>query len=251
MLNLKAVAKRLVRSAVSAAGYTLTPKGNAYFDADVIIKAAAAAGCSVPDYLDRFSVGGLGKRRDEIMEKLIVSGAVKPCEAIVEIGAGSGMYLERFVELCRPARYEVYEPNRGWKRYLRDTFRSRANLLLHDADGRTLNQTADESADLVTAHGVFVYLPVVVSLEYLREAVRVCRVGGFLIFDCFTSDTFGLDEILSFREHSGGYDFPVVINAAVIDAFCSRFCLKRAASFDMTYHAAKNSYFVLQKGKPG
>jgi hypothetical protein len=118
---------------------------------------------------------------------------------------------------------------------------------LHDADGRTLRQSANDSSDLVTAHAVFVYLPVVLLFEYLVEAVRVARVGGFLVFDCFTSRAFGLGEILSFRQRSGGYDFPVVIDPAVLEEFCSVHHLKVVASFDVPYHSVTSTYFVLQK----
>jgi ubiquinone/menaquinone biosynthesis C-methylase UbiE len=190
----------------------------------------------------------VGKRRDKIIAKLVETGVMTPCQRIVEIGAGTGMYLEKFIELCKPEKFEVYETNPGWGRYLKETY---STLILHDADGRTLSHSSDNSADLVTAHAVFVYLPIVRAFEYLVEAVRVCRSGGFLIFDCFTSSTFTLEEILSFRTKSGGYDFPVVIDAARITEFCARYSLKLIASFETTYHSSKSTYFVIQKcGSP-
>jgi hypothetical protein len=63
---------------------------------------------------------------------------------------------------------------------------------LHDADGRTLAQTASGSVDLVHAHKLFVYVPLVTTVGYLWEMARIVRPGGVVAFDIVNEDC--LDE---------------------------------------------------------
>ena len=62
-------------------------------------------------------------------------------------------------------------------------------LELHDADGRTLSQTASASVDLVHAHKVFVYVPLVTTVGYWWEMARSSAAeAGAVAFDIVTEN---------------------------------------------------------------
>ena len=238
----------LIRTFPSKMGYAIRPMGQAYFESKHIIKNAKAAGLSVGEFLEMSNVGKVGVRKDEIILKLKDASVLTPCNSIVEIGAGTGMYLEKFIEICKPDKYEVYETSVGWVKYLREKYSSVIPFfILHKADGFSLNTTQSKSADIIAAHGVFVYLPVVITVSYLQEAARVCKVGGYIVFDCFTDRIFTLSEIIRFREINPEYDFPVILKEEIINEFCTQYSLEILTRFDVNYHLSKSTYFILRK----
>ena len=237
----------LIRIFPSKMGYAIKHKGLGYFNAKTIIKQAKEAGKPIPEFLETTNQGGVGKRRDEIIKKLIQLDAMPTCQRIIEIGAGTGMYLEKFIETCKPTNYEVYETDVGWSKYLSDTYDKQTNLMVHNASGNTLQFSLDNSADMVVAHGVYVYIPVINTLEYLKESIRVCKQGGLIIFDCFTDRFFTLSQAILFREKNPYFDFPVITPHKMIEEFCETFHLKILDTFNSKYHSVEATYYILQK----
>ena len=200
----------MVRIFPSFMGYTIKPKGLGYFNAKAVVKQARHAGLSVTEYLENSNLGGVGKRRDEIINALQERKVLYPCKKIVEIGAGTGMYLEKFIEICKPDVYEIYETDKGWTKYLKKTYSHKTRLKVHNAEGDSLRDTADNSADIISAHGVFVYLPLIHTFQYLQEAVKICSQNGLIIFDFFSDRIFTVSEVLAFKKKNPQYDFPVI-----------------------------------------
>src|SRR5262249_19847835 len=83
------------------------------------------------------------------------------------------------LKYCRPLRYQIYEIDREWSKWLAKTYP------VEDchADGQSLGSTESNSADLIHAYGVFVYLPLMVSVRYFKEIARVAAPGAFVVFD--------------------------------------------------------------------
>ncbi len=92
----------MVRLFPSFMGYHIQPKGQGYFNAKTIVNEAGKQGLSVTEYLETSNYGGVGKRRDEIISSLQNLNFLPVCKRIVEIGAGTGMYLEKFIDICHP-----------------------------------------------------------------------------------------------------------------------------------------------------
>ena len=108
---------------------------------------------------------------------------------MVEIGPGSGRYLEKTVEACAPSHYEVYETAGPWASYVV----SKYNVVLQPTDGRTLRPTPDGSTDLVHAHKVFPSIPFVATCSYWTEMARVARSGAHVVFDIKTEASLDSD----------------------------------------------------------
>jgi SAM-dependent methyltransferase len=140
----------------------------------------------------------------------------KHLDTVLEIGAGTGMYLERVIDLCSPRTYEVYETNIGWVKYLEAQYSQRTHLRCHNADGTTLRNTKAGSVDAVFAHGVFVYVPLLVSFGYLEEAVRVLTPGGILVFDCFVAEHFGIAIIRQWQNDPYKWTFHVLMSQSLL-----------------------------------
>jgi SAM-dependent methyltransferase len=160
---------------------------NTYLPARKTIVAARKENLSIVEYLrDR-------DRRDRIIDKLKELGIINDlCKHVCEIGPGTGRFLEKIVEVPTVEQYEVYEIAKDWAIYLADTYGDLKDcqVKVHVANGVDLNYTTSNSCDLIHAHGVFVYLRVLSVLRYLRDAARVCKDNGYIVFDCFLDRPF-------------------------------------------------------------
>ncbi|MBI1361460.1 MAG: methyltransferase domain-containing protein [Alphaproteobacteria bacterium] len=148
------------------------------------LAAAQKASLSVGDYIDTVmnNIPGATRFMIDSLHKLgVFDDAVA---SALEIGPGSGRYLEKIVEACRPARYEIYETAKPWANYLV----SRHNVILQPTDGSSLAPTADASCDLVMAFKVFSSIPFMPTIRYWLEMQRVTRPGGRIVFDVMTED---------------------------------------------------------------
>lgn len=146
------------------------------------LSAAKAAGLSVGDYVDAVLNKVPGSSQATIDKIASLGVFAEPLHTIVEIGPGSGRYLEKTISAARPQRYEIYETAGPWSSYLVKTH----GVTLQPTDGYTLSGTADASADLVQAHKVFNSVPFMVTICYWREMARVIKPGGWAVFDVMT-----------------------------------------------------------------
>jgi ubiquinone/menaquinone biosynthesis C-methylase UbiE len=155
------------------------------------------------------------------------------------------MYLEKIIESCKPACYEVYETAPDWVTYLGDTYGSLTDLKLHVADGYSLRYTRDNSCDLVHAHAVFVYLPMLQVMEYLIECARVCAPGGYIVFDSFLDTSFSYADAKDWL--SGEWRFPVIIPRNVIMGLAEEYSLKSYGEFREIYGYSHVNYLIFRK----
>lgn len=146
------------------------------------IKAAQAAGMSVGDYVDSVMNAVPGSSQRAIDKMVSVGVFSESLRAVVEIGPGTGRYLEKTLKAAQPSRYEIYETAGPWSTYLVNEY----DVILQETDGFSLVGTTDHSADLVQAHKVFSTVPFMVTCSYWHEMARTIRPGGWAAFDVVT-----------------------------------------------------------------
>lgn len=228
-------------------GYRLARTGFGYLDAVSTVRSADEAGQSVCGYLESLETDPRkAGRRDRIVSKMQQCGTLEHIHRICEIGAGTGMYLEKVVEVADPEWYEVYETDPGWCTYLRNRYSTgRTRVQIRSADGTTLKDTETASCDLVHAHGVFVYLPLLQTLDYLREATRVIKPGGHLVFDCYLDRSFTLESARKWLDSQ--WRFPVVIPERLLLEYAEGLSLKLIEGFTEIHGATSVDYLVFRK----
>ncbi|MFJ7244352.1 hypothetical protein ACIQWA_06840 [Kitasatospora sp. NPDC098652] len=110
--------------------------------------AARAAGLSLSDYIDEVMNGTPGATQSTIDELRGLGAFAANPKTVLEIGPGSGRYLEKTLKECSPVRYEIYETAALWADYLVDTFK----VVAQPTAECSLASTPDGSVDLVQAH---------------------------------------------------------------------------------------------------
>ncbi|MBC7615285.1 MAG: class I SAM-dependent methyltransferase [Pedobacter sp.] len=238
--------KILFKRYINKFGFELKPTGQGYFCPYTVVPLAKEKNMSLCEYLETYNEGGVGKRRDYIVEKLF-SILPKSISSILEIGTGTGMYLEKLYPHYTPKKYEVYETALSWVQYLKEEYKDLKQIQYHSADGKTLWQTKTESIDLVTSHGVFVYLPLISSVQYLDEMYRACTKSGYIVFDCFTDENFSLPTVNDWLKEEHEYRFPVLIPVKIINAYALKNNLELVSKFEVNYHASFSTYYILKK----
>jgi Methyltransferase domain len=235
------LAKRQLNVWLGNAGYELIGKSRrhiiAYQPFAKTQRGAAKEGLSVGDYIDKkFQVPGA---TDRTVEQLVVFKT--KIETILEIGPGSGRYLERILKRAQPQRYEIYETDSQWADYLAKTY----PVVCQYADGSTLSQTPSDSIDLGHAHKVFTYLPVVVCWQYFGELVRVSRKGGYIAFDVVTEACLPDDVLEQFACQKIYY--PTIMPRDYVLQFFARRNCRLTQSFFAPMIPGQSEYLVFVK----
>jgi len=173
-------------------GWSADPGIRPYVPAKKTIAAAQRAGLTVCDYIDKHNAEP-GTTAATVQAMLELARLGDSVDRVCEIGPGTGRYAELVIAALKPAVYEVYETAADWLPHLRKL----PNAELMPADGHTLSHTAPDSVDLVHAHKLFGYVPMVTTVGYMWEMARVVRPGGVVAFDIVTEDC--MDETTTKR----------------------------------------------------
>jgi phospholipid N-methyltransferase len=152
-------------------------RGN-YISAPETIAAAQAAGLSVSEYVERLwkEEGNTAAITANLVRWGAISSSIKN---VVEIGPGTGRYIEQTLKHCSPKLYQVYEIDDDWLSWIAKTY----PVEPCSADGQSLKSTKSNSVDLIQAYGVFVYLPFMITYRYFKEIIRVAAPGAFVVFN--------------------------------------------------------------------
>jgi len=148
------------------------------------LQAAKAAGLTVGDYIDGVMNGIPGATQATIAQVAAFGAISDRTRHIVEIGPGSGRYLEKVLELRTPERYQIYETANDWA----DHFASTYGVTRCPTDGCTLAATETDSVDLIQAYKVLSATTLLTTVRYWLERARVTRVGGYAVFDLVTEE---------------------------------------------------------------
>ena len=205
-----------------------------------VITEAQRRGISPGDVLEElFEKPGRAKH---IVDRMAAAGALTgPLRAVVEIGAGSGIYIQEVLKHRPVNRYEVYELEQSRAHYL-----SRAlPVVAQPTDGETLRATASRSVDLVHSHGVFVTLDFLTSCSYFREIARVIAPGGHVVFDVITESCLDEADITSWLATPLRY--PSMLSRGYVVGFFERHGFDLVDEFPMPLLVhGRSSYLIFR-----
>jgi hypothetical protein len=162
-------------------GFSNDPAIKPFLSARKTRAAARRAGLTVCDYVDMYSAEP-GATAATVQAMLRLAELSAPVARVCEIGPGTGRYAELVIAATQPVVYEAYETATDWLPHLREI----PEITLLPTDGHSLAHTGSGTVDLVHAHKVFVYLPLVITVGYLKEMARVVKPGGAVAFDIVT-----------------------------------------------------------------
>lgn len=233
-----------VNQVLSLAGVELIRKDKEFQDYIPLKKTLAdaeQAGMPLGDYIDmRFNVPGTTQKTiDKMAELGVFSGKV---DRVCEIGPGSGRYLAKVVELCKPGYYEIYETSKDWREWLAQKY----GVVSQNTDGASLSSTPSQSLDLVHTHKVLYGNPIITIGRYLLEMARVVKDGGYAVFDLVTEDCLA-DELLD-KWISSGVDHAHSMTSKqfAIDFFTRR-GFQYLGGFIVPMEPGVTEYFVFKK----
>lgn len=191
--EIRQIAKAVVRHTLSAFDLEISRRSTNptnYISFRKTLKAAKRAGMQVGEFIEQIhNVPGTTQRTIDKMKLLgVFDGSIRH---VVEIGPGSGRYLERTLKICGPVSYEIYETASEW----RGRLEKRYAVVSHIPDGSSLRETPTNSVDLVQAHKVFPILSIMTICKYMEEMARVTRENGWIVFDVFTEKCLAREEI--------------------------------------------------------
>jgi hypothetical protein len=210
---------------------------------DETLAGANAAGLTVGDYIDRKHNPGATQQRIEQIAKLGVFE--NQIERVCEIGPGSGRYLEKIIQHCRPGYYEVYETAQDWAAWLVDTYQ----VVSQPCDRISLVHTPSQSVDLAHSHKLFIGLPFLMTCHYLAEMARVVRHGGWVIFDVLTEDCWDEKNLSAwFSAQPWEWDWtPAVMPKQYLSDYLSRQGLSLVSSFFISQWPGRAEVFIFRK----
>lgn len=210
------------------------PSAGTYISALETVAAAERAGQTVEKYVEE-----LWDQQGEtaaIVERMRSASALKPADTVVEIGPGTGRYLARVAKIVRPRRHVIYETSADWRQWLVATYGVEAP----PTDGETL--AGVDSADVVHAHGVFVYTSFLVTARYLAEIVRVRP--RWIVFDFYSAAEFNAAAIR--RWLATEHRYPVILDRGWVLAQLPGW--RVADEWTSPYGAGESRYLVLERG---
>lgn len=186
--------KKTFKTLVATANYALGPVGlklsrsghdwgdvSTFIPFEETMAEAEKSGLPLGEYIDaRQGIAGATQATIQEMKNLGIFQ--QPTKSILEIGPGSGRYLEKTLRECSPDRYEIYETAPEWAAYLIKNYPVQSL----PTDGTSLRSTATKSIDLVQAHKVFSTVTFASTVGYWCEIDRVIKPGGHVVFDIMT-----------------------------------------------------------------
>ncbi|MGW3107863.1 methyltransferase domain-containing protein [Streptomyces sp. NPDC001100] len=218
----KSGAKRLLERTGFQLVRSTTPQGGVddFIPFEPTMRAARAAGLSVGDYIDEVMNGTPGATQSTVDELRTLGVFAAIPDTVLEIGPGSGRYLEKTMKECSPTRYEIYETAEPWANYLVNTF----GVVAQPVTGFSLDATPDNSVDLVQAHKVFNTLTFLGACRYFFEMARVTRPGGRIVFDVMTETCLAPEtmRVWAMKGGSGHDSFPAAMpRRTCVDLFAT------------------------------
>jgi hypothetical protein len=207
------------------------------------IAGARQAGLPLGDYID--TQQGIAGATQTVIDKMKSYGVFDmPIHSLVEIGPGTGRYLEKTLCECSPDRCEVYETSVDWALYLAKTF----PVIVQPTDGASLQPTPSGSIDLVQAHKVLSATPFTVTARYWCEMLRVAKPSAHIVFDMMTENCL-TPAVVEAWAHLGipiRSSYPAAIPYDVVVSFFAAHRAKLVGTFRSPLPPGETEVFVFR-----
>lgn len=241
--------KQVFNAYLQRKGLKIEPVGLGYIEANETLELANKENLSLCDYLEKKAVKDTGEqirlgRRNRIIDEIINTVGADNIANVLEIGTGTGMYMESLIGLENIKAYENYETNVGWREYLNNKYFNDKRVKNYICDGKTLSYTKNDSCDLIHSHAVFVYLPILMIVEYLQEMARVCKNGGYIVFDILTENSLSYNNCKKWL--NGDYRFPTLFPTELLLEFAKDNKLELIKKFNEIYGNSFVEYFIFR-----
>lgn len=252
-MTLKKTFKKMLATAnyvLAPVGLELSRSGHDWGDVSTFIPfeetmaEAEKSGLPLGDYIDARQ-GIAGATQATINEMKSLGVFQQPVGTVLEIGPGSGRYLEKTLRECSPERYEIYETAPQWVSYLTKHYPV-ASL---PTDGTSLGPTPTASIDLVHAHKVFSTVTFATTVGYWCEIDRVLKPGGHVVFDIMTERCLPAETITSWagRGIPSHSSYPAAMPSKAADSFFTARGFEVIGSFLSPMPPGQTEVFVFRK----
>ncbi|MGA9778102.1 MAG: hypothetical protein WBS33_07500 [Verrucomicrobiia bacterium] len=203
---------------------------------------AREAHLSLGEYIDtKHNVPGATQATHD---RLVAIGVFKDrIDRVCEIGPGSGRFLEKTIQACKPSLCEIYETADPWREWLVKTH----NVIAQPTDGMTLASTPSNSIDLIQAHKVFVCLLFVTTCSYFMEMIRVTRPGAWVIFDVMTEDCLENWDVPIWLQKGAKRTYPAIMPKKFVINFFQGNGFRLVESFIVPMKPGKTECMVFRK----
>jgi hypothetical protein len=250
-VSARALAKEAVNWVIGPLGMEVVRKADHdwsdtrnFIPIEETLAGARRAGLSVGDYIDSVLNNIPGATQFTIDEMRRLGVFADPVQTVLEIGPGSGRYLEKTIAAASPSRYEIYETSLPWASFLVREY----HVVQQPTDGVGLAASANGSCDLVHAHKVFSSIPFMPSIKYWGEMVRVARRGAYIVFDIMTEACLDAETLRKWAASgidNGAYPAAMPRNAA-LDFFAASRC-DLVGGFQVPMGEGRTETFVFRK----
>jgi hypothetical protein len=252
-MTLKKTLKKMLATAnhaLAPVGLKLSRSGHDWGDVSTFIPfeetiaEAEKSGLPLGDFIDaRQGIAGATQATIDEMKKLGVFQ--QPVSAVLEIGPGSGRYLEKTLRECSPERYEIYETAPQWASYLTGHY----PVVSLPTDGTSLRPTPTASIDLVHAHKVFSTVTFATTAGYWCEIDRVIKPSGHVVFDVMTERCLPAETIATWagRGIPSHSSYPAAMPSEAVNGFFAARGFKMIGSFLSPMPPGQTEVLVFRK----
>ena len=190
------------------------PKENGYYNFKKLKENADSKSMSVCEFLqEQANTCGCFESVISKIKSFVPKDTLGDLNAL-EIGGGTGCFIEETIKQFKIKNYESYEVHTEWSEYITQRY----NLIQRKCNGYNLNGTADNSIKLLLSHGVFVYLPFRVTLSYFHEIIRVSDRKAVVVFDYYS-----FEDMLTDKQESYFKNNPNTYQVFLDDLFVKNF----------------------------
>lgn len=221
---------------ISQLGYNI----GGYISATEIVSSARREGISVCDYIEK--MWDIKGQTQLVIDNMDLMGSFNyKSPKILEIGAGTGRYMEKIITKTSPQQYESYETAKDWSDWLSSTYK----IISQKADGLSLKDTTSGTIDLLHSHGVIVYLPLMVSWSYFLEISRVMKKNGTVVFDIYSEKVMDKPTVIKWINSNQYY--PTFLSKDYVVSIFSGENFTFIGEFLNKHGEGKSHYLVFRK----